>query len=126
MGYLGKKDIEILKTYKPENIKNMYHCIFTYFKEAGLNEMELSSVSTAYNDNIVLNDQSYAKEIRIVSSGNEPKIYGYVIDNNNNTLYVAGLLDTSPEAYAQIAKFTGFFLEKFNLYIDINFNFKWS
>lgn len=124
MGYINKKDWEILETSKPEKLQNMYGCIFAYMKEAGINENELSSISTAYKTEIVLNDQIYAKEVQIISSGNEPKIYAYVNDNKNRMLFCAGLLDTSPEAYAKVAAIAGFFLEKFNLYIDINFNFK--
>ena len=124
MGYIEKKDWELLETNKPEKLQNMYGCIFSYMKDAGINENEFSSISTAYNKDITLNDQIYAKNIEIVSSGNEPKIYAYVNDNNDNILFCAGLLDTSPEAYAKVSKIAGFFLEKFNLYIDINFNFK--
>ena len=125
MGYISKLDWQHLEIEKPEKIDNMYHAIMGYMKESGLNTGELSNIN--YNhirDYDKLSDQIYAKNIEIVSSGNEPKIYAYVMDNNENVLFVAGLLDTSPEAYAKVASYAGFFLEKFNLYIDINFNFK--
>ena len=62
----------------------------------------------------------YAKNVRIVSSGNEPRIYGFVEDNNGEILASADILRTDPAAYADIARYCGAFMEAFNLYCYYN------
>ena len=62
----------------------------------------------------------YAKNVRIVSSGNEPRIYGFVEDNNGEILASANILRTDPAAYADVARYCGAFMEAFNLYCFYN------
>lgn len=125
MGYINKKDWEFLEIEKPEKVNNCFNAIFKYMEHENLNKDDFSSTGWNLSDKITkIDDQIYAKEISICSSGNEPKIYAHVLDNNDHSLFWVCLLETSPAAYGKAAAITGFFLEKFNLYIDINFNFK--
>lgn len=69
-----------------------------------------------YND---LTD-TYAARILLNNSGNEPRVYGFVMDNNGKILFAADCLDETPDAYARVAALCGAFLDTFNAYMDIN------
>lgn len=110
-----------LLTKAPAKPNNMYSTIFSYMRAHGYDGKKLSNEGIGHGV-ISLNGNSCAKRIEIVSSGNEPKIYAHVYDENDVVLYYAGMLETSPEAYATAAAHAGYFMELFNQYIDINFN----
>lgn len=50
-----------------------------------------------------LDADTYAAKIEMKNSGNEPRVYAWVLDNNDNVLFVADYLQDTPDAYARTA-----------------------
>lgn len=63
---------------------------------------------------------TYAAKIEMKQSGNEPRVYSWVIDNHDNVLFVADYLQDTPDAYARTAAACGAFLDAFNTYMYLN------
>lgn len=67
-----------------------------------------------------LDTGTYAARIVINNSGNEPRVYAWVLDNKDNVLFVADYLQNTPDAYARTAAACGAFLDAFNCYMYLN------
>lgn len=67
-----------------------------------------------------LDADTYAAKIEMNNSGNEPRVYAWVLDNKDNVLFVADYLQDTPDAYARTAAACGAFLDAFNCYMYIN------
>lgn len=67
-----------------------------------------------------LDADTYAAKIEMNNSGNEARVYAWVLDNKDNVLFVANYLQDTPDAYARTAAACGAFLDAFNCYMDLN------
>lgn len=67
-----------------------------------------------------LDADTYAAKIEMKNSGNEPRVYAWVLDNKGNVLFVADYLQDTPDAYARTAAVCGAFLDAFNCYMFLN------
>ena len=63
---------------------------------------------------------AYGARIEIVSSGNEPKLYAHIMDNNGESIYYCRIFDTTPNGYGKLAQAAGAFMEVYNLYLYYN------
>lgn len=115
--FLSSEIIEALTTKKPEKANNYNRTIIDYVRKNCEAFAHLENYNTGKTD---LDSESYAAKVEIVSSGNEPKIYAYVLDNNKNVLFSCRRLGTSCEDYAIVASVAGLYLETFNQYMTIN------
>lgn len=115
---IDKEFLEICQNIKkPLKFANMYSTVMEQLRKQGFDGRDLSSAGYQYKTDDLLDKDLYAKEISIVSSGNEPKVYAYVTDSNDKFLYNACYLADTPEAYALVAKYAGAFMEAFNDYM---------
>lgn len=112
--YLCKENQEKLTVKNAKKVNVVFRTLNNYCKEYEKN--------TECDINIKkdLEPGTYAKNIKIVSSGNEPRLYGFVKDQNGEVLAVASIFDTSPAGYAAVATYCGAFMEAFNLYCYYN------
>lgn len=121
--YLNEKKLSGLKcpdNKKPLKGKTAAAVLFRYMKD---NFSDLEGQVWGCHNN--LNNYSdiagiYAARVTLTNSGNEPRVYGWVFDQNGNALYVADVLDETPDAFARVAALCGAFLDAFNCYMDIN------
>lgn len=116
---LTKKAHEMLTTEKkPRDIYTAYRKIAEYINEMyNINLHNYDGGPDQYNK---IPPETYAANITITSSGNEPKLYARVYDNHENEIIYLRILDASPAAYSEIASAAGAFLETFNLYVFYN------
>lgn len=112
--YLCKEDQEKLTVKNAKKVNVAYKTLDNYCKEYEKNAECNIKIKKDLEPGI------YAKNIKIVSSGNEPKLYGFVEDQNGEVLAVARIFDTSPAGYAAVATYCGAFMEAFNLYCYYN------
>ena len=118
---INKEFMEICQNVKkPLKFKNAFYTVINYMESKGLDGRELhSDGSSSYSvikDDLLPQDL-YAKEVSIVSSGNEDKVYAHVMDSNGKALYFSCYLNNTPEAYALVAKYAGAFMGLFNEYM---------
>lgn len=113
--YLSKESAEALTVKNAKRANVAYNTLRAYVSGSVCDRIDAGP--RIKND---LEPGTYAKHVRIVSSGNEPRIYAFVEDEKGEMLYCADTLRTDPEAYADCARACGAFLEAFNLYCHYN------
>lgn len=119
--YMSKEKFDGLKcpsNKKPMQGKVAGRIISDYMNAAYKDLKTCDGGSKVYNYNDLTD--TYAAKIEMKNSGNEARVYSWVLDNNDNVLFVADYLQDTPDAYARTAALCGAFLDTFNAYMDIN------
>ena len=117
--FLTEEKKEALTAKKKEKAGKAFHRIESFIekKNPGL----IKYLDGGYcQTETELTPGCYAAYIKINSSGNEPKIYAHVYDNNDRPLVYYKKLATDPTSYGEVAAAAGAFLETFNEYVFYN------
>lgn len=119
--YMSKEKFDGLKcpsNKKPMQGKIAGRIISNYMNAAYKDLKTCDGGSNVYNYNDLTD--IYAARVVLTNSGNEPRVYGWVMDNDGRALFTADYLEETPDAYARVAALCGAFLDTFNAYMDIN------
>lgn len=107
---------EGLKTEKPK--KNHFSVIMSAVKkESGFSVWDQID---NYNYEVDKCNFEYAKQVILVSSGNEPKIYAYVETKEGKVIFSCRVLSDSLDSYAICARVAGAFMDIYNSYVYYN------
>lgn len=123
--FIKQEDIEKLKVKNADSVYTMFSTINKFMVES---ERKVSCAGCGWDyskmekNNKKIDPLVYAQKIDISASGNEPKVYARVYDNDGKEVYYCSYLSDKPEAYGIVAEVAALFLDTFNKYMYCNFD----